>query len=268
MRQSFTTKTTASSHFHYSPKQKSRSPSNLKSRVSLAQFTWQKTLTWFILLLGFFALFIFLAGRFFVITKVYCTLNETSTACSQSLYDATQELVGQPFLFNNISSKMTKLKSPQLNFQTVSYRKVLPGTLFVNFNFSPAAYKLILPNNNSFTFDQEGNFTLAPNTTDVLNIQVLYQPTINALNGQQLDLVLAQKFAFLEYFSREKRANWQELVFRDLNNLEITIDDNVFIVDLFDLDDNLQKLFYLQKQWQPETKGQTIDLRFKLPIVR
>ncbi len=268
MRQSFTTKTTTSSRFRYSPKQKARSSSNLKSRVSLAQFTWQKTLTWFILLLGFFALFIFLAGRFFVITKVYCTLNETSTACSQSLYDATQQLVGQPFLFNNIGAKMNQLKSSNLNFQTVAYRKVLPGTLFVNFNFSPAAYKLILLNGNSFTFDQEGNFTLAPSTTDVLNIQVLYQPAIDVLNEQRLDAVLAQKFAFLEYFSREKRASWQQLVFRDLNSLEITVDDNTFIVDLFDLDDNLQKLFYLQKQWQPETKGQTIDLRFKLPIVR
>lgn len=233
-----------------------------------SEFTWQKTFTWFILLLGFFALLIFLAGRFFVITKVYCTLNETPTACSQSLFDATQELVGQPFLFNNIGAKMNRLKSTDLNFRSVAYRKVLPGTLFVNFNFSPAAYKLILPNHSSFVFDQDGNFTLAPNTADVLAIQVLYQPTVNALNQHQLDLVLSQKFAFLEYFSREKREHWQQLVFRDLNSLEITTQDNTYLVDLFDLDDNLQKLFYLQKQWQPTTKGQTVDLRFKLPIVR
>lgn len=241
---------------------------HLKPQSAFAQFTWQKTLTWLILLFGFFACLLFLAGRFFVITKVYCTLNETSTACTQSLYEATQQLVGQPFLFNNLGAKMNQLKSPQLNFQSVSYRKVLPGILFVNFNFSPAVYKLTLPNGNSFTFDQEGNFTLAPNTAEVLEIQILYQPTINALSQQQLDLVLAQKFAFLEYFSREKRSLWQQLVFRDLNNLEIVVQDNTFILDLFDLDDNLQKLFYLQKQWQPTTKGKTIDLRFKLPIVR
>lgn len=228
---------------------------------------WQKSFLWFFLSLTLFATLLFFAGKYFVITKVYCTLNGTNTACTQSLYDATQKLLGQPFLFNNINEKMQTLHSPQLNFQRVSYYKVLPGTLFVNFDFTPALYQFVLPDGQHFTFDAQGDFTIAPVDNDLLTVQVLYAPAIQALSQQRLDLVLAQKFIFLEYFSREKRADWDQLVFRDLNTLEITAKGNTFILDLFDLDNNLQKLFYLQKNWRPEKTGLTIDLRFKLPVV-
>lgn len=212
----------------------------------------------------------FLAQHFFVIKQVFCTLNQSSTPCPASLNAASQNLIGQPMLFNNIDKQLTSARTASLNFSALTYRKVFPHTVFLNFDFSPAVYQLRTPDGQIFAFDQEGNFTLKPAAQDLFTLDLAYQPAIdNLLSQNQIDLILQQKFIFLEYFSRDQRQNWQSVTFRDLNTLEIVIGQQTYFLDPFELDDNLQKLAYLQKNYLPsDDVAQTIDLRFNLPVVK
>ncbi len=240
-------------------------------RRSASSF-WQQNFFWLLALGLFFLISFFLINHFFVVTKVYCTLNRDNTPCPLSLATQTQNLIGKPMLFSDISSMLTEFRTPVLNFTTATYKKVLPGTILVNFDFAPALYQLTLPTGQTFSFDRAGRYTLAPVATDNFAILIAHPATANSLvSSYTLDSVLAQKFAFLEYFSREKRHYWQKVIFYDLDKLAIVADDRTYMLDLFSLDENLQKFFYLQKNWTPadsDFSTSIIDLRFRLPVIR
>ncbi len=221
---------------------------------------------WFFWLIVFFLLY--LGGqKYFKIDRVFCLVNKSSTPCPIVLAQESQKLIGQPMLFNNINKQFLFLRQPTLNFVSLDYQKVLPGTIFLNFNFNQALYQLITPDGQVFSFAHDGQPTLTLPTDQVLQIQVQYPPTIEDLNQWRADLVLQQKFLFLEYFSRGKRESWDKVVFQDLNTLLISSGQQTYFLDLFDLDDNLQKLDYLQENYLAPPKKQVIDLRFNLPIV-
>ncbi|MDO5561487.1 MAG: hypothetical protein Q4G02_01805 [bacterium] len=230
---------------------------------------WSQTLFWLVAVAILLAAIYFFSQKVFVVQRVYCTINNSSTPCSQSLQEAAQKMIGQPLLFQDYANNFRSLAEQHLYIKDLSYHKVLPGTLFLNFNFPSALYQLILPDGQTMNFATNGQFTLTPATEQTLKIKVNYEPALVELTNYQLDLVLQQKLEFLEYFSRDLRDNWEEVNFIDLNTLQIVIDGRTYVLDLFSLDDNLQKLAYLkQANWVPDDDITNIDLRFRLPIVK
>lgn len=254
------------------PRYQKNSPTKIrparKSRQTNPHEWWQ-TLFWLVAISILLATIYFFSQKVFVVQQVYCTINDSNTPCSQSLQEATQKMIGQPLLFQNYTQTFHDLSHQHLHITNLSYHKVLPGTLFLNFNFPPTLYQLVLPDGQAMNFAANGQFTLTPANEQTLKIKVNYEPALVELTNYQLDLVLQQKLEFLEYFSRDLRDNWQEVTFVDLNTLQIVIDGRIYILDLFSLDDNLQKLTYLrQANWTPSDEITNIDLRFRLPIVK
>lgn len=232
---------------------------------------WQFRQSLFWLIADFILLLVIylLLQKTLVVRQVYCTINNSSTPCSQSLQNATQNLIGQPLLFQNYEKNFANLADQHLYISNLSYHKIFPGTLFINFNFPETLYQLVLPDGQTMNFAANGQFTLTPATADTLQINVVYPDALAELTDYQLDLVLQQKLEFLEYFSRSWRSNWQKVTFVDLNTLQIVINNRTYTLDLFTLDDNLQKLEFLQQaNWQPDEDIQEIDLRFRLPILK
>jgi len=171
-------------------------------------------------------------------------------------------------LFYNYYHRLNSLFQPSLNFQSFSYVKLLPHTLKINFIFSPPVYQLVTPNNLIMGFDQFGEYSFIPPDDNVLIIKSHHQATNQALTQYQLDPVLHQKFMQLDYFTTDQRQNWQTVNFIALNHLEIVTSKATYILDLFNLDENLQKMTFLEDNWQSLDHGQIVDLRFRLPVIK
>ncbi len=231
----------------------------------LIQF--RQALWWFLLtILLIIGLHIFI-NRYFLVRKVSCTINH-SLPCTQSLIIATDEFIGKPMLFYNYHHRLNSLFQPSLNFQSFNYVKLLPYTLKINFIFQPPTYQLVTPNNLIMGFDQFGEFSFLPPEDNVLIIKSYHQVTNQALTQYQLDPVLHQKFMQLDYFTADQRQNWQMVNFIALNHLEIITTKATYILDLFNLDENLQKMTFLEDNWQSLDHGQIVDLRFRLPVIK
>lgn len=210
----------------------------------------------------------FLTKKVFLVTQVYCTVNQSTTPCSQSMVDTLQTMIGQPLFFNNFDQQLQALWSLQTPFSRATYAKVLPGTLYLNFDFNPAAYQLAV-NGQIFTFDQAGQFTLSPTSSaSALLITVDYPPLQASVNHWQLETAVAGKLNELAYYSQGARTDWQSVTLVNLNQLTIVTSQATYLLDLMDIDEDLQKMTYIQKNWLTELAHPTVDVRFQLPVIK
>jgi hypothetical protein len=90
------------------------------------------------------------------------------------------------------------------------------------------------------------------------------------LSEYQLDPVLHQKFYDLVFLSTGQRAEWQTIALSGLQQLEITTRQARYLLDLFAIDENLQKLLYIEESdlWPKDQMTGVIDLRPNLPVIR
>jgi len=226
----------------------------------VASFIWPV-----VLLVALIGLKIFLDHQF-VVTAVYCRLGRHTTPCPQSLQNSVQSLIGKPMLFYNFEQVLSSLRSPSLPFVSVNYEKVIPGTLIVGFDFAPPAFYLTPDGQTLYGFAASGDYTIMPSEVPVPTLRLTDPEVLTQLHDFYLDPALHQKILQLLYLAGDKLLAWT-MEIESFNCLRITTAKATYLLDLFSLDENLQKLDYIEQNRQPTT-FQEIDLRLSLPVVR
>jgi len=222
---------------------------------------------WLVLLVAFLIALYVLIQHFFVVRRVSCILNLSSTPCSASLAATAQKLLGRPMLFADFQSLLESTRSAHTDFDYVTYYKLLPDRVVVDYHFPEPIYQIAIADGPWLGFALDQRYTIATGAADLLQIRSYYLPLNQQLAQFTSDDLLHQKFLELEFYSQGQRDQWQAVSLHSLNLLQIETPHAVYDVDPFDLDRNLQKLFYVEKNRRSEQK-QEIDLRLHVPVVR
>jgi hypothetical protein len=215
-------------------------------------------------LLGLILICNYLVRTYLVVKEIHCRIN-TDTPCPPEINLTHQALIGQPLLFFNFNQSLNALKTPQFNFSTADYQKMLPHILLITYHFPDPLYQLHY-NSQSFPISVFGTHTFA--NTAPLDIIVYYEPIFDDLSHYQLNPTIHQKLRDLEYLSRDHRQTWQQLLFYDLSEFHIVTTNATYIIDLFHLDENLQKLDFITTSNLSIPASSLIDLRPNSPIIK
>ncbi|MBQ6436108.1 hypothetical protein IJJ27_00925 [bacterium] len=234
-------------------------------RQSLSR-PWLIKLLWGALILAIIILVRFGLDHYFIVTQVYCRLGRGSTPCPASLQRDVQTLIGKPMLFYNYTAALEKFRTPALPFSGVNYQKLLPGVLFAQFDFGQPLYQLQASGQN-FSFDDHGVYTILPSEQELPTFIVDNQSLLLSLNDYQLDQIIHQKLWQLLYLSRGQLLPPSTITIKEDNLLQVETKHAVYLLDLFNLDEDWQQLEYLESYRQNSEK-QEIDLRLSLPVVR
>ncbi len=210
---------------------------------------------------------LYLVIQVLVVRQVICVLGDTNLPCSHSLNVATSKLTGKPMLFYNFAAKLEATRDDRLDFDYVTYEKFLPGTLVVRYYFPDPAYQIAIQDGAWLSFSTAGRYTILPGADNSLQIHSQYHSLNTQLAHFQTDQVVHQKILELLTRTQGQRDNWQRVDLQALNQLRIETDRAAYLLDLFNLDQDLQEMNYLESYRQHETK-QEIDLRLDLPAVR
>lgn len=210
---------------------------------------------------------LYLTIQVLVVRQVICVLGDTGLPCSRSLADTAQKLVGKPLLFYNFAHKLEAARADRLDFDYVTYEKFLPGTLVVRYYFPAPAYQVAIQDGDWLSFSDTGRYTILPGAGDTLQIHSQYHSLNTRLAQFQTDPVVHQKIIELLTRTQGQRENWQRIDLQALNGLRIETNRAAYLLDLFNLDQDLQEMVYLESYRQHEPK-QEIDLRLDLPAVR
>lgn len=212
------------------------------------------------------SLFVFLQQSF-VVRRVGCIINRSPTPCSASLWAAANKLLGKPMLFADYQTVLESTRSAFTDFDWVTYYKLIPDTVIVDYHFPEPAYQIAIENGPWLGYSTDARFTVATSSGQIIQVHSFYPSLNDQLASFQVDELIHQKLLELAYFSLDNRENWQNVSLLSLNLLRIETPEAVYDIDLFDLDRCLQKMWYVQKNRHPE-KRQEIDLRLNVPVVR
>ncbi len=245
---------------YHSPRTKVR-PSSRSDRKLI------RPLFWLLALLIFFVVIYFLTRRFFVVRRVGCIINRTNTPCSASLWEAAHKLQGQPLLFADFATILESAHTEGTDFDYVTYYKILPDSVIADYHFPSPVYSLSIGDGSPLGFSLDGRYTIATGEADLIHIRSHYAPLNERLAQFGVDELLHQKFLELDFYSRGHRDNWQWVTLYSRGHMQIATPNAVYDVDPFQLDENLQKLYYVEKNRHSD-KYQEIDLRLNVPVVR
>jgi len=226
-------------------------------------------LAWWLGLVVFVGVVFWLVRWVFVIRQVRCIINSRAQACSQSLQDISQTLIGKPMLFYNVVQDLSTIKSPSVDFDSIQYYKMIPDRIVIDWQFPRARYQVAIAEGDWRSYATDGRYTLAQASASgqLLQVRSYYVPFNQLLGTYQTDPIIHQKLLELDYYSEGKRDQWQAVSLISLTELRIDTGLTVYVVDLFDLDRELQKMWYLERNYR-HTKRVQIDLRFHSPMLR
>lgn len=204
----------------------------------------------------------------FVVKKVTCLIYPGQWACPTALNEQCQQLLGKRLLFYNFANIISSWKNQQLPFISSNYQKIFPHHLLVTFTFHPPAY-VLLAHGQSYGFDAWGDYTPIPTSDNPLMIEINNEQVASGLIHRYLDPVLADKFYALTYLLAKQQTSVTKAVLTNLQNITLQTSKGNYLLDLFALDENLQKLAFLEhSDYNFNQKETLIDLRLNLPVIK
>jgi hypothetical protein len=211
----------------------------------------------------------YLVARLLVVDRISCTVNQVA-ACPVVVTESVKNFVGRSLFLTNFRQELWAFRRQDFSFTDVSYQKQLSGQLNVDFAFAPPLYLLVAPGDKQFAFDEFGHYTLTADKYHLPQIMVEAPEILLALTQYQLDPVVHQKIYDLLYLSREQWSEWSAITLVSLRQLEIVTAQARYLLDPFSLDENLQKLVYLETSdfWVDHDSKLVIDLRLNVPVVK
>lgn len=219
------------------------------------------------LLLTFYVSGLLISNQF-VVKKVTCLIYPGQWACPTALNEQCQQLLGKRLLFYNFANIISSWQNQQLPFISSNYQKIFPHHLLVTFTFHPPAY-VLLAHGQSYGFDAWGDYTPIPANNNSLLIEINNEQVASGLIHRYLDPVLADKFYALTYLLAKQQTSVTKAVLTNLQSITLQTSKGNYLLDLFALDENLQKLAFLEhSDYNFNQKETLIDLRLNLPVIK
>lgn len=204
-----------------------------------------------------------------IVRSIECRALPGNYPCPDSLAQQCQTLYQKRLLFYPYDQLIASWSTPDLPFTNFVYQKFITGKLNLYFLFEQAQYLIIDEQNQAYGFTQTGHFTPIPTNDSLPQIFLSHQQLIPHLAQKQLDNVLAQQFSQLASLLKLTHTQIEKITLLSAKSLEIKTAKAVYWLDLFSLDENLQKLDFIEQSDYTQTNGQTIiDLRLNLPVVK
>ena len=101
------------------------------------------------------------------------------------------------------------------------------------------------------------------------SIEINNEQVASGLIHRYLDPVLADKFYALTYLLAKQQTSVTKEVLTNLQSITLQTSKGNYLLDLFALDENLQKLAFLEhSDYNFNQKETLIDLRLNLPVIK
>jgi hypothetical protein len=214
----------------------------------------------------FFLLLINLLLRFlFSVNYVACTIN-SSDPCPPILISRLHVVNERSLFFTDFHDLLWGLHNHNLDFSGVSYLKVFPHTLRVNFDFESPAYQ-INSGGETFYLNAEGSFYFRSGS-GLFTINDYHGSLHGGLMNFTLDGFIHQKIMELIFYFEDSGLNFNTVYFYDIEQIVIPDGEHLYIISLTNLDEDLQKLAFTLANHEFGDIARIVDFRFRLPVLR
>lgn len=229
---------------------------------------WKNLIKFFFLLVIIYALAV-LINQQLIVRSIDCRVLPGNYACPNSLWQKCASLYQQRLLFYPYDKIIAGWHQADLPFKNFFYQKYITGKFKLYFSFNEADYLIIDEKGQSYGFDFNGQFTPIPPLGEIAKIYLHNQQLIPGLADKEIDNVLSQQFSQLASLLKLSPSKVETITLTSPKSLSLKTAKATYLLDLFSLDENLQKLDFIEQSDYTQVNGQAIiDLRLNLPVVQ
>lgn len=228
-----------------------------------------KNLIKFLVLLGVIYSLTVLINQQLIVRSIDCRVIPGNYSCPDGLWQKSASLYQQRLLFYPYDQIIANWHQTDLPFKKFSYQKYITGKFKLFFYFNEADYLIIDEQGRSYGFDYNGQFTPIPPLENITKIYLSNQQLIPDLTNKVIDNALSKQFSQLASLQKLSTTKIETIALISPKSLSLKTAKATYVLDLFSLDENLQKLDFIeQSDYTQDNRKVIIDLRLNLPVVQ